>query len=73
MCYSFIWFHLLNNLLDNVTAREWEKRGRMGKRMGEWGIDKLPRLEEFKEFLNSWASLLEILELNNKATHKYNC
>lgn len=53
--------YLISSRLDNVTARQWEK---------QCVDNELPTLEEFKEFLNSRASLLETLDSNNKEAHK---
>lgn len=50
--------YVISAKIDNITAREWEKQ------CAEY---ELPTLEQFKEFLTLRASILETLELNNKA------
>ncbi|XP_071580238.1 uncharacterized protein [Temnothorax nylanderi] len=53
--------YLISSKIDSTTAREWEK---------QCADYELPTLDDFKDFLNSRANLLETLELNSKGAHK---
>jgi len=53
--------YLISSKIDSVTAREWEK---------QCVDNELPSLQQFKEFLNTRASLLETLELGSKKASK---
>jgi len=56
-----LFIYLISSKIDSVTAREWEK---------QCVDNEIPSLQQFKEFLNIRASLLETLELNSKKTSK---